>query len=68
MYLAYEFALFLSRSALQLAREAALVFYMYYGVASTVLHIERKLSLKTKVCIAISSVTKTNSCLPPPIE
>ena len=49
MYLAYEFALFLSRSALQLAREAALVFYMYYGVASTVLHIERKLSLKTKL-------------------
>ena len=30
--------------------------------------INDKLSPRSKTCIAVSSVTKTNSCLPPPVE
>ena len=41
-----------------------------YGVVSHSMILNCKLSPRTKnlICIAVSSVTKTNSCLPPPVH
>ena len=41
---------------------------IYYGVVLYSMILNCKLSPRTKICIAVSSVTKTNSCLPPRVE